>query len=182
MTHSKAPEDCFWLLAKGMSQVTDTLIKNWTKGLPAWILHRTPDGNCLLTHYWPRLSSNYCSMARKQPMPSLLLLSQQSYALALNNFQVILEGQSLHKINLGVVTKKTMIRLMCTTFAQRIFQIWVPTWDFLKENILNLKSSFKIFSEIFSYKNEDVVQVYSLCILLSLSSMKSLVYLPVHFP
>lgn len=71
VTQSQAPEECFWLLAKGMSQVTDTLIKNWTESLPAWIWHRTPDGNCLLTHYWPGLNSNYCSMARKQPTPSI---------------------------------------------------------------------------------------------------------------
>lgn len=129
MTYSKTPKDCFWLLAKGMSQVTDALIKNWTECLPAWILHGTPDGNYLLTHYWPRLNSNYCSMARKQPTLSLLLLSQWFYALALNNFQVILELQSLHRINTGV-TKEGKIRLMYTTFAWRTFQIWAPTWIF----------------------------------------------------
>lgn len=141
MISSNIPEDCLWLLAKGMSQVTDTLIKNWTECLLAWILHSTPDGNYLLPHYWTKLNSNYCSMARKQSMLSLLLLSQGFYALALNNFQVILRVSSQ---NTGVM-KEGEIRLMYTTFAWRIFSNLGFYLDFLKGSIFYLEYSFKIF-------------------------------------
>lgn len=74
-------------------------------------------------------------------MLSLLLLSQGFYALALNNFQVILRVSSQ---NTGVM-KEGEIRLMYTTFAWRIFSNLGFYLDFLKGSIFYLEYSFKIF-------------------------------------